>query len=246
MQKIAPFSRLKKNAEEKRGSQTFYCFSPPVMIATMIIEVTLALYTFLRYRRGKFAKLAGVLIVLLSVFQLSEYQICAGQRPEFWSHLGFIAVTFLPIVGLQLVSMVSKKHLLITTGYAIAISFSLIFIFIPQSIAQPFCGGNYIIFSAPAMVYELYGAYYFAFLIFAIVESLMTIQEHKMRRAHRLLRWIVIGYLSFMLPMGIVYAIYAPARIAVASIMCGFAVILACVIAFQIVPQYYRYIHKEK
>lgn len=237
---------MRKESQTKAKSQTFYCFSPPVMLATMLIEVGLGIYTLLKYRHGVFAKVAALMLFLLGIFQLSEYQICSGQNPEFWSHLGLIAITFLPIVGLQLVSMVSKKRLLLTAGYAIAITFSLIFIFVPQSITEPFCGGNYIIFSGPAALSKFYAAYYGIFLVFAILESIIAMQENRNRRAHRVFRWFIIGYLSFMLPMGIVYAVYAPARIAVTSIMCGFAVILAFVIAFQIVPQYYKYIHQRK
>ena len=51
---------------------------------------------------------------------------------------------------------------------------------------------------------------------------------------------MVIGYLSFMLPMGIAYAFYEPARVAVASIMCGFALSLAFILALRIVPEYYK------
>jgi hypothetical protein len=44
-----------------------------------------------------------------------------------------------------------------------------------------------------------------------------------------------------MLPMGIVYALYEQARMAVASIMCGFAVGLAIILAWRIVPAYYQH-----
>ena len=44
----------------------------------------------------------------------------------------------------------------------------------------------------------------------------------------------------------VVYAFYAPARVAVASVMCGFAVFLAFIIAFQIVPKYYDYAYGKR
>ena len=51
------------------------------MLATMAIEGALAIYVLLRYRNGRFAKVAAVLLILLGIFQLSEYQICGGSDP---------------------------------------------------------------------------------------------------------------------------------------------------------------------
>lgn len=227
-------------------SQTLYCFSPPVMIATMIIEGGLAIYVLLRYRHGLFGKIAAIILILLGVFQLSEYQICGNQDLPFWSRFGLVAITFLPILGLQLVSWVSGKRRFLVFGYAVAAVLSLIFIFIPENVVGAFCGGNYIIFNGPRGLYEFYGAYYFAFLIFSIWELLAAMRENKNKTFHRILQWFIAGYFSFMLPLGIVYLLYAPARTAVASIMCGFAVIMAFILAFQIVPRYYEYLFRQE
>ena len=43
-----------------------------------------------------------------------------------------------------------------------------------------------------------------------------------------------------LIVMGIVYAFYEPARMAVASIMCGFALALAFILALRVVPEYYK------
>jgi hypothetical protein len=230
---------------EPRGV-TLCCFSPPVMLATMVVEGVLAIYVLAKYRHGMFAKMAVLLIVLLGVFQLSEYQVCGNQNPQFWSRLGLVITTLLPIAGLQLISFVTQKRHFLAIGYAVGAALALVVIFVPQGVTGAFCGGNFIVFNGSAGLYEFYGAYYFAFLIFAIWESLEAMHENKGRMIRRVLRWFVIGYLSFMVPMGIVYAIYAPARAAMTSIMCGFAVILAFIVAFQIVPEYYQYRYGRK
>jgi hypothetical protein len=215
------------------------------MLATMLIESALAIYVFVRYRRGAFGKLATILILLLGFFQLSEYQVCGDQYPQFWSHFGLVAITLLPVIGLRLISFVTKKRRFLVGGYILAAVLALVFIFDPHSITESFCGGNYVIFSGPTALYQFFGVYYFAFLIFAIWELLETMRKNKNQFIRRVLQWFVVGYISFMAPMGIVYAFYAPARSAVTSIMCGFAVILAFIVAFQIVPEYYRYIYRE-
>ncbi len=72
------------------------------------------------------------------------------------------------------------------------------------------------------------------------METLGT-STHKLVRP--VLHGMIIGYLTFMLPMGVAYAFYAPARQAVASIMCGFAVVFALILALRVVPKYYAYSH---
>ncbi len=235
----------KKTQQDRPRSLTLYCFSPPVMLATMLIEGALAVYVLLRYRQGAFAKIAAILLVLLGIFQFSEYQVCGNQNPQFWSHFGLVAITLLPIVGLQLISFVTKRPRFLALGYAIAAVLALVFIFIPGSITGSYCGGNYVVFDGPTGLYEFYGAYYFTFLILAIWESLGVIRTTRDRVVRRVLHWFIAGYLSFMVPMGIVYTIYAPARVAVTSIMCGLAIVLALILALQIVPKYYAYLDER-
>ena len=224
----------------KRGDrgQTFYCFSPPVMLATFLIESGLAAYVLHRYRKGQFAKVAAGILLLLAVFQLSEYQICTNANAIVWSRLGLVAITLLPILGLYLISLISHKQHFLRLGYAAAAVSVFLIILAPQDAISPFCAGNYVTFGGPEVVYRFYAAYYFGFLLIGIWESIEALNLSRSKRMHRILRWMVIGYLSFMLPMGIVYAFYEPARMAVASIMCGFALGLAFILALRIVPEY--------
>ncbi|TSC81996.1 MAG: hypothetical protein G01um101419_692, partial [Parcubacteria group bacterium Gr01-1014_19] len=51
--------------------------------------------------------------------------------------------------------------------------------------------------------------------------------------------WFIVGYLSFILPMGVIFVISPATREALASIMCGFAIIFALILALKIVPKYH-------
>ena len=71
-------SYYKKYLKNKIG-----CFSPPVMIATFIIEICLALFTLFRYKRSLLTGLSIALFVFLALFQLAEYFVCGGAgRPK--------------------------------------------------------------------------------------------------------------------------------------------------------------------
>jgi hypothetical protein len=213
------------------------------MIATFGIEVALALLVFVRYRVTRFGKVAGAVLILLATFQFAEYQICttSGAGPLLWSRIGFVAITLLPLTGLYLVSLISHKPHFLKLGYASTIGFVLYFIFVPKSITNAICGGNYVVFNTSNDLYRLYGFYYWGFLLIGIWESIEKIVSLKRRTStKKLLQWMIIGYLSFMAPMGTVYLLFPSTRTAVASIMCGFALLLAFILAFKIVPAYDR------
>src|SRR5579862_8022671 len=132
---------------QMKDQRTLYCFSPPVMIATFVIEIILAAIVFIRYRVTRFGKAAGFVLLLLATFQFAEYRICTtdGVLPILWSRIGFVAITLLPLMGLYLVSLVSHQPHFLKLGYATAAGFVLYFIFVPKSISGAICGGNYVI-----------------------------------------------------------------------------------------------------
>jgi hypothetical protein len=222
---------------------TLYCFSPTVMLATFLIEAFLATLVFLRHRVTRFGKVAGLVLVLLAVFQFSEYRICTttGTLRLLWSRLGFVAITLLPVAGLYLVSLVSRTPHFLKLGYVTAAGFAIYFILVPKSVTGAICGGNYVIFNGSNDFYRLYGFYYWGFLVLGIWESIEKIESLKRQTCTKnLLQWWIVAYLSFMAPMGAAYMFFPETRNAVASIMCGFAIALAFILALKIVPAYDR------
>ena len=122
------------------------CFSPLVMIITFIIEISLAIYTFIKSRKAKSDVGIVLVLVFLATFQLAEYQICAGMDMLLWSRIGLFAITFLPVLGIYLISKLHKESVLLKIGFLLAIAFVVFFLLIPRTINGATCGGNYIIF----------------------------------------------------------------------------------------------------
>jgi hypothetical protein len=230
---------------QMKDQRTLYCFSPPVMIATFVIEIILAIIVFIRYRVTRFGKSAGLVLVLLATFQFAEYRICTTTEiPLLWSRIGFVAITLLPLMGLYLVSLVSHKPHFLKLGYVTAGGFVFYFIFVPKSITGAICGGNYVIFNTSNDLYRLYGFYYLGFLLLGIWESVEKIASLKRRTtSKKVLQWLIVGYISFMGPMGLAYIFLPATRNAAASIMCGFALTLAFILGLKIVPAYNRTHH---
>lgn len=217
---------------------TLYCFSPEVMLITLIIEIALAIYTFARYRLTAFGTVASAILLLLAIFQLAEYQVCIGDSQAFWARIGMVAITLLPILGLHLIMLINGTERLLKAVYLIAAASTIFFIFSPTAITGAACGGNYVIFKSAHQLYQLYALYYFGLLFVSVWKIYEQIVSTGDRRQHSMLYWLLGGYLSFILPTAIVYGFYESALQGTISIMCGFAVIFAAILALKVVPIY--------
>lgn len=224
---------------------TLYCFTPGVMLATFIIEIVLATYVFVRRRTTFFGRLSVVLLVLLGIFQFAEYQICGGLDSVLWAKIGIIAISLLPIIGLHLILMIGGSTRIMKWLYAIGGAMILYIILSPVVITEATCGGNYVIFKGGSALYWLFSVYYFSFLFFGIGQAYRQLERLKEDKAKRdALYWMIVGYLSFILPLAAVLALYSRTLVGVTSIMCGFAVIFALILAIRVVPLYHRGIKK--
>ena len=228
--KLKYWDRMDKFLKEKK----LFCFTPEVMLATFLTEIALAIYVFIRYRLTAFGRLAGAILILLGAFQFAEYRVCADPSQLFWPRAGFAITTFLPVLGLHLISLVTKKSHFLKFGYVLMLTYVFIFLFAPKAISGAVCGGNYIIFNTAQNLAWTYSVYYFGFLLLGIWEAF----ENMTKANKDILIWIIVGYFSFMLPMGIVYSLSIESRQAIPSITCGFALILAFILAFKITPKY--------
>jgi len=230
----------------KRRSTQLNCFSPPVMIATMIIETTLAIYSVWRYKLNNVTRLSVVMLLALATFQLSEYFVCtgAGSVTVPWSRVGFVAITLLPPLGLHLTHVLAgqRKRRLVYVSYATMLGFVAFFLLAPGIFTGHKCNGNYVIFQFSANVTGAYSVYYFGWLAAGIglgchwVNRLKA-QGAKARRRLQSVRGIVAGYLVFLVPSGLSMTIRPDSRRAVPSVLCGFAVFLALIVALYILPR---------
>jgi len=211
------------------------------MLVTFLVEVLLAGFVFVKHRVTRFGKAAGATLILLSIFQIAEYKVCTGseQAASVWARIGFVAITVLPVLGLYLMSQLGAGPHFHKLAYTTAAGFVIYFLLVPKAITGAVCGGNYVIFNLSNDLYRLYGFYYWGFLLLAVWEAMDRLSALKRRTQTRnLLKWLTIGYVSFMAPMGLAYLLFPVTRNAVASIMCGFAIALALILSLKIVPAY--------
>lgn len=212
------------------------------MIATFAIEVSLAFYVLWKHRASLMGKLAAATLLLLGTFQLAEWMVCQGALgldSIAWAKIGFVAISFLPPLGLHIASVIAgkKDSKIPIAGYAAAGLFSSYFLAATSSISGSVCGGNYVIFNLAPHVGGLFGLYYYLTLFIGIAVSYFWAQNAN-KHAASALRWLIVGYTAFIAPTAAVNLISPSTAAGIPSIMCGFAVIFALILALRVLPKY--------
>ncbi|MGZ6005232.1 MAG: histidine kinase N-terminal 7TM domain-containing protein [Candidatus Saccharimonadales bacterium] len=217
----------------------FYCFSPPAMLATFLIETGLAIYTLWRYKMTTTVRIAVSMLICLAVFQLAEFNICGRSNSQAanWSRIGYVAITLLPPLGTHLICTIArlKAKVLKWAAYGTGILFAATFGLSSQAFNGHVCAGNYAIFQLADNVAGAYFIYYYAWL-FAAIGLALYLSLKATQKVREGLLLLVVGYLSFLLPTGLVNAVNPKTINGIPSVMCGFAVIFAIILAFGIVP----------
>jgi hypothetical protein len=231
--------------KNKNRSVVFNCFSPPVMLATFIIETVLAVYTIARYKLDTLGRLTVLTLLALGLFQLCEYHVCGGWgvRASEWSRLGYASITLLPPLGLHLLHVLTKKpgRRLVWGAYATMVGFIAYFTVVPHMFRGYACTGNYVIFQIGMRPALAYGLYYYGWISTAIVLGIRWASELKnnaaVRARHLSIQALVVGYFVFLIPTALANSVKPETRRGIPSIMCGFAVLFAFILALYILPK---------
>ena len=225
-----------------------YCFSPPVMLATFIIEIGLLIWALYKWgAKSTLHRLALAILFFLALFQLAEYNVCGRFNIDAltWSRIGFVAITMLPPLGMHMVYVLAgkKDRILAWLSYAMGAVFIYIFAFSSAAFESHVCAGNYAIFqlNAASNLGGLYFIYYYGWLFAAMGAAAYYMKEvTKLQR--RTLLYLIAGYCFFMVPTTVVNMVSPETMNGIPSIMCGFAVTWALVLVFGILPVHQKYL----
>lgn len=221
-----------------------YCFSPPVMIVTFIIEIACAVYVLWRYKLTPVTRLAALILVGLATFQLAEYNVCEGAwgvNSLTWAKIGYVAITLLPPLGLHLATRLAgeKRPVLLGLSYGAALAFSTFFLFSGYGLQTQQCLGNYVIFTTAPWAVAPYAMYYYGLLLVAVGYAWQAGKVMKSKAKRGALYALAVGYLAFIVPTTLVNIVDPSTIAGIPSIMCGFAVLLALALTFIVLPRYY-------
>lgn len=223
-----------------KKTTTLFCFSPPVMLATFMIEITFAVYILWRYKLTPITRLIVAILVFLALFQGTEYLLCGGLALEsgVWSRIGYASITVLPPLGIHLAYLLANKKpgALVAISYLSAAAFIGYFGFVTHAISGHTCYSNYVTFDTANASTVPYTLYYYGwlfigtFLAFAWAPSL---DSHRKSALYALMA----GYLALLIPTTTVTILWDETIAAIPSIMCGFAVVLAGILTLKVAPE---------
>jgi hypothetical protein len=223
----------------KKSNLNLYCFSPPVMIATFAIEIGLAAYALWRYKLNPVSRLAIAILVCLAAFQLAEFNVCEGSwiDPQVASRLGYVAITALPPLGLHLIATIAgkPKHRLVLPAYITGAAFAVYFL-VSGWLDGNVCAGNYVIFQVSSGTELLYGLYYYGWMLISVWLAWVWGRQAE-PRTRQALYGMAAGYAAFILPTTAVNMVSQETIAGIPSIMCGFAVLFALVLALWVLPR---------
>ncbi len=216
------------------------------MVATILVETTLALYTVWRYKMTELTRLIAVLLVGLATFQMAEFYVCTGPGPDAigWSKLGFVVITALPPIGLHIMHVLASKpgRRLVASAYLTMTGFVGFFLLSPAAFAGHQCTGNYVIFQFSDNVAGLFSVYYYSWMAVGIGlgwhwANQLQVRGQQFKKKLQAVQGLIVGYLVFLVPVAIANTVKPETRRGIPSIMCGFAVLLALIVTFYILPR---------
>lgn len=245
---------LKMTKNKQTSSTTLFCFSPPVMIVTFVVEIIMAVWVLWRYGLDHITRLVALILVNLAIFQLAEYFICTGAlglTDVQWARIGHVAITLLPPLGLHLGLRLAKKRnpALLAAAYGTAAAFGGLFLLSSNAVQEGVCLGNYVIFERGAGLLFWpwsYALYYYGWLFAGVYTAWTYAANSNQRHLKRALYGLMAGYLAFIVPTTAVNLIDPSTITGIPSIMCGFAVMLAFALTFWVVPEYRQMTHEKR
>jgi len=222
----------------KKYQGKLYCFSPPVMLATFLIEFGFAFYTLWRYKMTTVSRLAFVTLISLGMFQLAEYMVCGGLGLSHieWARVGYGAIILLPALGIHMVvALAGKKMLvLVNAAYASCAMFFGYYVLAAGAISGQTCYANYAVFDTHQASVLPFMAYYYGWLL--VGTYLASRWGNQLPARRKALQAMAIGYMVFILPTTMFNVIDPSTTKGIPSIMCGFAVLFAFVLVLRVLP----------
>ena len=230
-----------------------YCFSPEVMLLTFLFETISAGIAFWKYKINDTAKLLIAVLLALAGFQMAEFMVCGGfgWKGVEWARFGYISITLLPPLGLHLAHKIAgvQSGKMVKIAYATMFAFIAYYVLATNGVSEEACRANYSVFNVPQITSWIYAVYYYGWLLYALYFGYQQISILKKQLSKKIfskaelskkisaIKWLMLGYLSFIVPTTFVNIVNPATIEGIPSIMCGFAVILAIILVGFVAPR---------
>ena len=211
------------------------CFTPTISLTTAIIEFLVATYLLVKYKNYLVPAFSAILIYVLGIYQFTEFMLCTSNNPLLWAKIGFIAYSFLPAIGLNLVLRYTKRKFPSFILYIPAILATLFALFTKNFILHASCSKMFVI-SKIATILEptiflkkLYLIHYFGYVALSILLLVIYIKKEKdIARKYMAYLAAFVAMLTILAPI-ILIVILPSFGNQFPSIYCEFAILVSIV-----------------
>ncbi len=191
------------------------------------IELLLLINLLIFAEKNPVNRKAILLLFFLFIYQLFEFLICyAGLTFSFMVYLSFVAITFLPPLGLHIVlEYFFTKHKLYYLLYLPAILILTYYLTMLHQFEVMKCTVIYVVFNYPLGF--LYGVLYYSPVLMVMIFLFIEYREGKNIEKKAQSKLLLYGYISTFIPMSAAVFFYPDATLFIESVLCKLALILA-------------------
>ncbi|MEK6899132.1 MAG: hypothetical protein AABW79_03490 [Nanoarchaeota archaeon] len=216
------------------------CFNPAVSLTTAIIEIFLASFIFIKYRKSSITIFSAIIMYFLGLYQFSEFMLCISENPFLWAKVGFIIYTFLPALGIHATLRMTERKKWTFLSYLVPAFFALYAIFRSDFISYASCNSIFVTVSS-LLIYTpisnfnlvlsiLYASYYGIFISLSCFILVHPSSFKKDRKKKKIYYLFILGVLLMVIPT-FVFLVFLPSlSIRFPSVFCHFAILLAIVL----------------
>ncbi len=208
-------------------------YSPGLAIATACFEISVAVWALRGPGERSIIRTTGAILLLLAIYQIIEVSICSNvSAAGFLPQLAFIAVTWLPPLGLVLIANLyrPRSRMLYRNAYSmLAVALGIVvWIALDRGfVSVSVCTAVFARYTSAAPRFMLYSGFYWLGLLGMILFSGYGVKTCDDCHRRRLLFQVFAGTLIFVVPSLLASYFVPPARGALPSVMCHFALLLA-------------------
>ncbi len=208
-------------------------YSPGLAIATACFEISGAVWALRGPGERSIIRTTGAILLLLATYQIIEVSICSNvSAAGFLPQLAFIAVTWLPPLGLILIAKLyrPRSRMLYRNAYSmLAVALGIIvWIALDRGfVSISVCTAVFAHYTSATPRFMLYSGFYWLGLLGMILSSGYGVKTCGDCHRRCLLFQVFAGTLAFVVPSLLASYFVPPARGALPSVMCHFALLLA-------------------
>ena len=208
-------------------------YSPVLAVVTAAFEIVVAVWALRGPGERRIVRTASAVLLLLAAYQIVEVVICANVTAAgFTPRLAFIIVTWLPALGLLLIAQLSRPRSRTFTGSAYAMLAAaagiVVWIVADRSFASAsVCNAVYARYTHAMPRFLVYAAFYWLGLLGMTAFSGYGAMTCRDLRRRRQLVAVFVGTVVFVALAVLTSWFVPPARGALPSIMCHYALLFA-------------------